>query len=57
MAPEQDIEQVYVQAENDGQRKTLKSGDAPNVTCALRDDKVVAVYAYRNLHGLWMTEV
>ena len=57
MAPEHFIEWVYVQTENGGQRKALKPGDDPNVTFCLGDDKAVAVYAYCNLHGLWMTEV
>ena len=57
MAPEHFIEWVYVQTENGGQRKVLKPGDAPNVTFFLGDDKAVAVYAYCNLHSLWMTEV
>ena len=37
--------------------EALKPGDDPNVTFSLGDDKAVAVYAYCNLHGLWMTEV
>ncbi len=57
MIPEHFIEWVYVQTENGGQRKALKPGDAPNVSFCLGDDKAVAVYAYCNLHGLWMTEV
>ena len=57
MLPEHFIEWVYVQTENGGQRKALKPGDDPNVTFSLGDDKAVAVYAYCNLHGLWMTEV
>ena len=57
MVPEHFIEWVYVETENGGQRKVLKPGDAPNVTFCLGDDKPVAVYAYCNLHGLWMTKV
>ena len=57
MAPEHFIEWVYVQTENGGMRKALKPGDAPNVSFCLGDEKAVAVYAYCNLHGLWMTEV
>ena len=57
MLPEHYIQWVYVQTENGGQRKALKPGDAPEVTFSLKDDKAVAVYAYCNLHGLWMTEV
>ncbi|MCI6018092.1 MAG: desulfoferrodoxin [Clostridiales bacterium] len=57
MIPEHYIQWVYVQTENGGQRKALKPGDAPKVSFCLGDDKAVAVYAYCNLHGLWMTEV
>ena len=57
MLPEHYIQWVYVQTENGGQRKALKPGDAPSVTFCLDNDKAVAVYAYCNLHGLWMTEI
>ena len=51
------IEWVYVKTQRGGQRKYLNPGEAPNVTFHLGDDKAVAVYAYCNLHGLWMTEL
>jgi len=51
------IEWIYVQTEKGGQRKALKPGDAPEAVFALADDKAVAVYAYCNMHGLWMTEL
>lgn len=57
MLPEHFIEWVYVKTENGGQRKALKPGDAPKVKFLLGEDKAVAVYAYCNLHGLWMTEL
>lgn len=57
MLPEHFIEWVYVETENGGQRKALKPGDAPHVSFCIGSDKPVAVYAYCNLHGLWMTEV
>jgi superoxide reductase len=57
MQEEHYIEWIYVQTENGGRRKALKPGDAPNVTVCIDDDKAVAVYAYCNLHGLWMTEI
>ena len=57
MVEEHSIQWVYLETENGGQRKALKPGDAPHVTFALSGDKPVAVYAYCNLHGLWMTEV
>lgn len=57
MLPEHFIEWVYVQTDQGGQRKALKPGDAPEVSFCLGDDKAAAVYAYCNLHGLWITEL
>ncbi len=57
MVPEHFIEWVYIQTENGGLRRALKPGDAPTATFCVGEDKVVAVYAYCNIHGLWMTEV
>ena len=57
MIPEHFIQWVYVQTEQGGQRKALTPGSAPKATFWLGDDKAIAVYAYCNLHGLWMTEV
>ena len=57
MIPEHFIEWVYVETTSGGQRKALKPGDAPKVTFTLGDDKAIAVYAYCNLHGLWMTQL
>ena len=54
MTEEHLIEWVAVQTEQGNQRKMLKAGDAPKLKFALVDgDKVKAVYAYCNLHGLW----
>ncbi len=57
MTEQHSIQWVYVRTEHGGQRKSLAPGDEPKVTFALAGDKPVAVYAYCNLHGLWMTEV
>ena len=57
MIPEHFIEWVYLETEKGGQRKAFSPGEAPEVKFWLGDDKPVAVYAYCNLHGLWMTEV
>ncbi|MBQ9166357.1 MAG: desulfoferrodoxin [Oscillospiraceae bacterium] len=57
MVDEHYIEWVYVKTEKGGQRKNLKPGEAPNVTFYLGEDKAIAVYAYCNLHGLWMAEL
>lgn len=53
MTAEHMIEWVFVETENGGQRKTFKPGDAPHAEFVLKNDKLVAVYAYCNLHGLW----
>lgn len=57
MLPEHYIEWVYVLTENGGQRKALKPGQEPKAVFALKDDKAIAVYAYCNLHGLWVTKL
>lgn len=57
MAAEHSIEWIYVETENGGQRKDLKPGEAPSALFRLGDEKPVAVYAYCNLHGLWMTKL
>ncbi len=57
MVPEHFIEWVYVETENGGYRKELHPQSAPNVVFELGSDKPVAVYAYCNLHGLWMTKL
>ena len=57
MLPEHFIQWVYIETENGGQRKSLKPGQAPKAIFYVGDEKVVAVYEYCNLHGLWMTEV
>ena len=49
------IEWIYVQTEGGGQRKALAAGDDPVRVFALTGDKATAVYAYCNLHGLWVT--
>ncbi len=51
------IQWIYLRTEQGGQRKSLNPGDAPHVTFCLGDDKAIAVYAYCNLHGLWMQEL
>lgn len=54
MVEEHYIEWIALQTDKGNQRKALKPGEAPKVDFALLDgEKVVAVYAYCNLHGLW----
>ncbi len=46
-----------LQTAHGGQRKAIQPGDKPEVSFALQDDELIAVYAYCNLHGLWKTEI
>jgi bacterioferritin-associated ferredoxin len=57
MTEEHSILWVYLLTDKGGQRKCLEVGKAPTVTFALADEKPLAVYAYCNLHGLWLTEI
>ena len=54
MTSEHYIEWVSLQTSSGNQRKLLKPNSSPEVCFAiLEDDKIEAVYAYCNLHGLW----
>ncbi|MEA4816145.1 MAG: desulfoferrodoxin family protein [Lachnospiraceae bacterium] len=57
MSEEHYIQWIYILTEKGGQRKCLKPGDAPKASFALKDDKLVAAFAYCNLHGLWKADV
>lgn len=57
MLEEHSIQWVYLETDQGGQRKVLNPGDAPEVTFSLGEEKPLRVYAYCNLHGLWMTEL
>ena len=58
MTEEHFIQWVYLKTTSGGQRKTLTPGSAPAVSFSLTgDDKPLSVYAYCNLHGLWMSEL
>lgn len=57
MVPEHFIEWIYVETDKGGYRHDFQPNDEPNVSFAIPDEKVVAVYAYCNLHGLWMTQL
>lgn len=57
MLEEHFIQWIYLQTEKGGQRKNLKPGDEPKADFVVVGDKPVAVYAYCNLHGLWMAEI
>ena len=58
MTEEHLIQWIYVHTQQGGQRKALKAGQAPHAVFHLADgDKALSVYAYCNLHGLWMTKI
>lgn len=58
MSEEHQIDWVYLQLKNGGQRKSFAFSDEPVATFALAEgDEPVAVYAYCNLHGLWKAEL
>lgn len=51
------IEWIAIKTTKGAQRKVLKPGEAPKAEFLLtEDDALIAVYAYCNLHGLWMAE-
>lgn len=58
MEAEHYIEWVYLQMSNGGQRRAFKPGEKPEATFLLSEgSKPVAVFAYCNLHGLWVKEL
>lgn len=57
MIPEHSILWLCLQTEKGCQLKMLHPGEAPEADFALAEDKPLAVFAYCNLHGLWMSEL
>ena len=55
MLPEHHIAFIYVEYENGGLRVNLN--DKPEAVICTGGQKVLAVYEYCNLHGLWKTEL
>lgn len=51
------IRWVYLQTNVGGHRKCLIPGEKPSVCFALTDERPIAVYAYCDKHGLYMTEM
>lgn len=54
MTLEHHIDFIYVVTESSGIRVDLS--DKPSAVITVGPHKVLAVYEYCNLHGLWMTE-
>ena len=52
------IQWIAIETTTGNQRKCLSPGDKPEACFALCDgDKVLAVYEYCNLHGLWKANI
>ena len=52
------IEWIYLQTKNGGQYRYLTPADKPEATFFIDEgDTPLAVYAYCNLHGLWMKQI
>jgi len=54
---EHHIEFIYLETEMGGQRKSIEIGKEPVAKFSVIDDKVVKVFAYCNLHGLWKKDI
>lgn len=57
MVSEHYITFILVETERKHMIHHLKPGDEPKASFALNGEKVKAVYALCNLHGLWKTEL
>ena len=57
MTEEHLIQWIQLVTDKGSQRKFMGPNEAPIVTFELSDEKPLEVYAYCNLHGLWMSEV
>ena len=55
MTPEHNIAFIYVETDNGGIRVDLR--DSPEAVVSVGDSRVVAVYEYCNIHGLWRVEM
>lgn len=57
MVPEHYIEWIAIETESGAQIRYLSAGEKPAASFSMsRQDKLIAVYAYCNLHGLWKKE-
>lgn len=56
MTKEHYIEWIFLCSENKGQRIELKPGDEPKAVFYIGNEEITTVYAYCNLHGLWVAE-
>ena len=58
MTQDHHISWIYVLTKQGGQRKCLDVNSEPIIEFALTEsDKILEVYSYCNLHGLWKVEL
>ena len=57
MLPEHWIQWVLVETDKGFHRHNLQPAEAPEAVFTLPGEKVIAVYEYCNLHGLWKTSL
>lgn len=58
MIPEHSIQFIWIETEKGAQTVRLMAGDKPEARFLLTEgDRLAAVYAYCNLHGLWKAEM
>ena len=57
MVEEHYIGWIQLVTDAGSQRKYLEPNQAPQAVFLLGEEKPLAVYAYCNLHGLWMTQL
>lgn len=56
MTEEHHIEFIYLETRKGGSFVKLNAGERPQTVFSAKRDDVTAVYAYCNLHGLWMND-
>ncbi|MEA5002934.1 MAG: desulfoferrodoxin family protein [Christensenella sp.] len=56
MTPQHYIEWILVQTDDGGLYRTNTPDDLPEAVFTLSQEKIVRVYAYCNIHGLWEAE-
>jgi len=53
MTPEHFIQWIYIETDKGFQMKYLTPEDKPKAAFSLKNEEVIAVYEFCNLHGLW----
>lgn len=55
MTTDHSIEWILIQTDNRVYRKNLKPGKKPHASfCLNKKEKILAIYSYCNIHGLWV---